>query len=90
MGRGGNEDRGFVYMSIPVCGSFTLSLFRYGRSPKYSKIPQNMEDNQPGHPFKRRAYCTGSVRAGSGDAVVVALTASTGDGGGEGGGDGGG
>jgi len=33
---GGSEDRGFVYMPIPVCGSFT-ACFVNGWSPKYSK-----------------------------------------------------
>ena len=89
MGRGGSEDRGFVYMSIPVCGSFT-ACFVNGRSPKYSKIPQNMlHGKQPaGSSFQKASLLYGFSQGVV--MLAVAVAASTGDGGGEGGGDGGG
>lgn len=86
MGRGGNEDRGFVYMSIPVCGSFT-ACFVNGRSPKYSKIPQNMlHGRQPaGSSFQKASLLYGFSQGVV--MLVVVVAASTGEGGGEGGGD---
>jgi len=74
-------------MSIPVCGSFTLSLFRYGRSPRHQNTPKY---HKTWKTTSRVILSKASLLYGFSQGVVmlvVAVAASTGEGGGEGGGD---
>ena len=86
MGRGGNEDRGFVYISIPVCGSFTACFVTDGHqnTPKYHKTWKTTSRVilSKGELIELLyGFSQGVVM------LVVAVAASTGEGGGEGGGD---